>query len=112
MAGRPLLSSARKAVLLAGVAHLAVSFAQTGEITCFGISGRGYTNNTRCPGSNACCGATATCLSNRLCHNVGDPPDLWIRGPCAVEGWDGMCGEICLYSKVPNPPANSEAQFR
>ena len=68
------------------------------QITCYGIGGQSYTDNTLCPGSNACCGRKATCLSNRLCHNPNDPVGLWVRGPCAIKGWDDSCGQICLYS--------------
>lgn len=70
--------------------------------TCWGVDGRKMINNRVCPGSNACCGETATCLSNRLCHNDGDPPDLWIRGPCFTKGWgEGStdCAQICAYSE-------------
>ncbi|KAK0711835.1 hypothetical protein B0H67DRAFT_443239, partial [Lasiosphaeris hirsuta] len=67
---------------------------------CFGLSGSAYTNNSRCPGSNACCGVGATCLSNRLCHNPNDGPELWVRGPCAVSPWDDSCGQICLYNET------------
>ncbi|KAK3357909.1 hypothetical protein B0T25DRAFT_451277 [Lasiosphaeria hispida] len=74
--------------------------AQTTGIVCFGLSGGAYTNNSRCPGSNACCGVGATCLSNRLCHNPNDGPELWVRGPCAVSPWDDSCGQICLYNET------------
>ena len=33
-------------------------------------------NNTKCPNSDACCGPKATCLSNRLCGNPRDAPNL------------------------------------
>lgn len=68
-----------------------------GAISCFGFNGGEYANNTQCPGSNACCGYTATCLSNRLCHNVNDPVGTFVRGPCIVNGWSSGCAQICLY---------------
>ncbi|KAK4188572.1 hypothetical protein QBC35DRAFT_382313 [Podospora australis] len=75
---------------------------QVHAITCFGVSGLAYEDNTLCPGSNACCGREATCLSNRLCHNPNDPEDTWVRGPCAIKGWDDSCGQICLYNETAN----------
>ncbi len=69
--------------------------------TCFAFDGDGYDNNTICPGSNSCCGYEATCLSNKLCHNPGDGPDVFVRGPCALETWDSTCPQICLYSMAP-----------
>jgi hypothetical protein len=70
-------------------------------IDCYRWDGAVAANNTKCPNSNACCGPTATCLSNRLCANVGDGPNLWVRGPCAVKGWDPDCAQICKYSTPP-----------
>ncbi|KAK4667773.1 uncharacterized protein QC764_704750 [Podospora pseudoanserina] len=70
------------------------------QITCYGFAGQAYTDNTLCPGSNACCGRKATCLSNRLCHNPNDPEGLWVRGPCAIREWDDSCGQICLYNET------------
>ncbi|KAK0667901.1 hypothetical protein QBC41DRAFT_277892 [Cercophora samala] len=70
------------------------------QITCYGFAGQAYTDNTLCPGSNSCCGRKATCLSNRLCHNPNDPEGLWVRGPCAIRGWDDSCGQICLYNET------------
>ncbi|KAL2166041.1 hypothetical protein VTG60DRAFT_3406 [Thermothelomyces hinnuleus] len=69
-------------------------------IDCYRWDGGVTANNTKCPNSNACCGPTATCLSNRLCHNVGDGPDLFVRGPCAVKGWDPDCAQICQYDEL------------
>ncbi|KAH6884556.1 hypothetical protein B0T10DRAFT_132478 [Thelonectria olida] len=70
-------------------------------ITCYGYSGIAYANNTRCPGSNACCGVDATCLSNRLCHKPNDGADTFLRGPCAVDPYDsGTCAQICLYNET------------
>ncbi|KAK3995921.1 hypothetical protein QBC44DRAFT_3937 [Cladorrhinum sp. PSN332] len=79
-----------------------VSIPAVNAETCFRLDGRVMVNNRKCPGSNACCGETATCLSNRLCHNDGDPPDLWVRGPCFINGWDGGtdCAQICLYNET------------
>lgn len=69
--------------------------------TCYGYDGSAATNNQVCPGSNACCGASATCLSNRLCHNVGDGNGTFVRGPCAVKPYDPQtCAEICLYGSA------------
>ncbi|KAH6635806.1 hypothetical protein F5144DRAFT_600594 [Chaetomium tenue] len=68
-------------------------------IDCYRWDGGITANNTKCPNSNACCGPTATCLSNRLCANVGDGPNLWVRGPCAVKGWDNDCAQICKYNE-------------
>ncbi|KAF1810125.1 hypothetical protein P152DRAFT_440771 [Eremomyces bilateralis CBS 781.70] len=71
-----------------------------GRITCYGFDGNPRGNNTRCPGSNACCGIEADCLSNRLCHNPGDGPGILVRGPCRVDPYDsGTCAQICLYSE-------------
>jgi hypothetical protein len=73
-------------------------------VTCFGFDGDAYTNNTICPGSNACCGVTATCLPNRLCHNIGDAAGTFVRGPCALDPYDPTtCAEICLYGTSPPP---------
>ncbi|KXX77955.1 hypothetical protein MMYC01_206787 [Madurella mycetomatis] len=69
-------------------------------IDCFRFDGAVSPNNTKCPNSNTCCGPTATCLSNRLCHNVNDPPDTYVRGPCAVRGWDDSCPQICTYNET------------
>lgn len=68
-------------------------------IVCYGYNGGSYVNNTKCPGSNACCGYEATCVSNRLCHNPGDPVGTYVRGPCANDVWDSTCAQVCLYSK-------------
>lgn len=68
-------------------------------IDCYSFGGVVSPNNTKCPGSNACCNAEATCLSNRLCANKGDGPNLWVRGPCAVEDWDDSCPQICMFGE-------------
>lgn len=68
-------------------------------IVCYGYNGASYVNNTKCPGSNACCGYEATCVSNRLCHNPGDAEGTYVRGPCANDVWDSTCAQVCLYSK-------------
>lgn len=69
------------------------------QITCFYYDGVAAENNTLCPGSNACCGYQATCLSNRLCHNPSDSEGTYVRGPCAIDGWDSSCAQICLYGR-------------
>ncbi|KAI5456491.1 hypothetical protein BGZ63DRAFT_367086 [Mariannaea sp. PMI_226] len=70
-------------------------------ITCYGYGGQPYENNARCPGSNACCGIDATCLSNRLCHKPNDGPNTFVRGPCAIDPYDsGTCAQICLYNET------------
>ncbi|KEY73590.1 hypothetical protein S7711_09126 [Stachybotrys chartarum IBT 7711] len=70
-------------------------------IDCYGINGLAYANNTRCPGSNACCGVDDECLSNRLCHRANDGPGTFVRGPCAINPYDsGTCGQICLYNET------------
>ncbi|KAK3369649.1 hypothetical protein B0T24DRAFT_708394 [Lasiosphaeria ovina] len=67
---------------------------------CYSFGDIAYANNTVCPGSNTCCAPDAACLSNRLCHNLGDAPNVWIRGPCSVKGWKGAsCPQICLYDE-------------
>lgn len=74
--------------------------AQDKVIDCYGINGAAYANNTRCPGSNACCGVGDKCLSNRLCQRAIDGPGTFVRGPCAIDPYDsGTCAQICLYSK-------------
>ncbi|KAL2019029.1 hypothetical protein VTK56DRAFT_10133 [Thermocarpiscus australiensis] len=78
----------------------AVSAQSSLLIDCYRFDGVVSPNNTRCPNSNACCGPRATCLSNRLCANPGDGPNLWVRGPCAVKGWDDSCAQVCLYNET------------
>ncbi|KAI7775315.1 hypothetical protein LA080_007032 [Diaporthe eres] len=63
-------------------------------IVCYGYDGASYVNNTKCPGSNACCGYEATCVSNRLCHNPGDAEGTYVRGPCANDVWDSTCAQF------------------
>lgn len=84
---------------------VAVASADGKTTTCYGYNGEPFENNTVCPGSNACCGAQATCLSNRLCHNPNDGPNTFVRGPCSVESYDsGTCAQICLYSNSISTP--------
>ena len=86
-------------LLLLATLHPGVASAQDSLlINCYRWDGAVSPNNTRCPNSNACCGPKATCLSNRLCANPEDAPNLWVRGSCAVKGWDGACAQICKYS--------------
>ncbi|CAP68201.1 uncharacterized protein PODANS_7_4750 [Podospora anserina S mat+] len=80
------------------------------QITCYGFAGQAYTDNTLCPGSNACCGRKATCLSNRLCHNPNDPEGLWVRGPCAIREWDDSCGQIYETAASNGPCCNNDPQ--
>lgn len=85
--------------LVATLHPLAVSAQDSQLIDCYRFDGVVTPNNTKCPNSNACCGPKANCLSNRLCANPGDPPNRWVRGPCAVKGgWDDGCAQICKYS--------------
>lgn len=70
-------------------------------LNCFGMNGLSYPDNKICPGTNACCNVIATCLPNKLCHNPGDPESRFVRGPCAVKGWDDSCAQMCLYSEKP-----------
>lgn len=85
---------------LVSVLALARSGVCAGLIDCYGFGGSVYENNTRCPGSNACCGFDATCLDNRLCHKPNDGKDTMVRGPCSIEEYDsGTCAQICLYGE-------------
>ncbi|KAK3302740.1 uncharacterized protein B0T15DRAFT_313890 [Chaetomium strumarium] len=84
-------------ILLLSICAPAVDAQDSLLIDCYRWDGAVSPNNTKCPNSNACCGPKATCLSNRLCANPGDSPNLWIRGPCAVKGWDDGCAQICKY---------------
>ncbi|KAL1843515.1 hypothetical protein VTJ49DRAFT_1108 [Mycothermus thermophilus] len=72
---------------------------EEGVINCYYFDGRISPNNTRCPDSNTCCPPNRECLSNRLCRDPADGENNWIRGPCAVKGWDGACAQICLYDE-------------
>ena len=86
-------------LLLLATLHASVVSAQDSLlINCYRWDVAVSPNNTRCPNSNACCGPKATCLSNRLCANPGDAPNIWVRGSCAVRGWDGACAQVCKYS--------------
>ncbi|KAL2123540.1 hypothetical protein VTJ04DRAFT_3995 [Mycothermus thermophilus] len=75
-------------------------------IDCYKFDGTLSPNNTRCPGSNACCGPKSTCLSNRLCTADEDPNSTSkpVRGPCAVKGWDPTCAQICMYNEEERYP--------
>ncbi|KAF1351837.1 hypothetical protein BDV97DRAFT_367664 [Delphinella strobiligena] len=86
-------------VLLAVSRCLTISQASTDNTTCYGYDSKmNETNNFVCPGSLACCGEAATCMSNRLCHNPGEAAGEYVRGPCAVTPYDpSVCGAICLY---------------
>ncbi|KAI9898463.1 hypothetical protein N3K66_006823 [Trichothecium roseum] len=87
-------------VRLALALAAALPLASAQLITCYAYDGSVHANQTRCPGSNACCNPDATCLGNRLCHNDGYGPETLIRGPCAVEEYDsGTCAPICLYDE-------------
>ena len=86
--------------LLALTTWLFLSTTATALQDCFYYDGATTPNNSVCAGSDSCCGPTATCESYRLCHNQGDPPNVFVRGPCAVYPWDtSVCPQICLYSK-------------
>lgn len=92
-------------LFVAGLLHSTQVFAESTSdaITCFYYDGEQAANNTLCPGSSSCCGITATCVSNRLCHNAGDASNIYVRGPCAVNpatnGWDSSCAQVCLYGR-------------
>ena len=106
---RPLSTSLVSVLLLLTFLYPAAVPAQdTQLIDCYGFDGIAR-NSTKCPNSNACCGPKATCLSNNLCANPGDAENRWVRGPCAVKGWDPECAQVCLYSiyvhvSLPNLP--------
>lgn len=51
-------------------------FHTTYAVACYSINGLAYTDNVICPGSEACCGVNATCLSNRLYRNEGQDDTL------------------------------------
>lgn len=75
------------------------SSSQAKNITCYGVGGKSYGDNYKCPGSNACCGSVDLCLPNRLCKSVGMSDDIFIRGPCSINPYDEEeCAQICLYS--------------
>ncbi|KAL9949092.1 hypothetical protein ACHAO5_001069 [Verticillium nonalfalfae] len=87
------------------------SSSQANNITCYGVGGKSYGDNYKCPGSNACCGSVDLCLPNRLCKSVGLSDDIFIRGPCSINPYDEEeCAQICLYRKViDNPNASSSS---
>ncbi|KAK4235054.1 hypothetical protein C8A03DRAFT_18147 [Achaetomium macrosporum] len=87
-------------ILLLSIYPPAVGAQDSLLIDCYRWDGAVSPNNTKCPNSNACCGPKATCLSNRLCANPGDSPNVWVRGPCAVKGWDDGCAQICKYTET------------
>ena len=87
------------AIPIALIALLIPSLVQAVQ-PCYYYDGDQTPNNTVCSGSLACCGDTATCTQNRLCHNPGDPPSVFVRGPCADKTWDSsLCPQICLYGE-------------
>ena len=65
--------------------------------TCFDFTGRPLTNNTQCPGSNACCHYLHQCTGNLLCTQPGS--DLFVNALCAVNPWKN-CSNICQYGKT------------
>ena len=68
---------------------------------CYGYDGAVQSDNVVCEGSGACCNAQATCTEQRLCHNEGDPENVFVRGPCSSRNWDGsICPQLCLYGKT------------
>lgn len=78
---------------------LALATSLSHATTCYGVNGLSYDKQVACPGTGACCGDDATCLTNQLCHNPGDDQDFFTRGPCSVEPWDAVkCAAICVYS--------------
>jgi hypothetical protein len=85
-------------ILLVSIYAPAVQAEDSLLIDCYRFEGTVSPNNTKCPNSNACCGPKAICLSNGLCANPGDATNYWVRGPCAVKGWDDSCAQICKYS--------------
>ncbi|EAS33684.3 uncharacterized protein CIMG_04708 [Coccidioides immitis RS] len=62
--------------------------------TCFDFTGRPLTNNTQCPGSNACCHYLHQCTGNRLCTQPNSPE--YVNALCAVNPWQN-CSNICQY---------------
>ncbi|KAM0279203.1 hypothetical protein ACHAQH_004748 [Verticillium albo-atrum] len=73
---------------------------QGNNITCYGVGGKEYANNYKCPGSNACCGSLDQCLPNRLCKSSGLSDDIFIRGPCSTDPYDEKeCAKICVYNE-------------
>ncbi|KAK3396223.1 hypothetical protein B0T20DRAFT_358230 [Sordaria brevicollis] len=92
-------SSLGRALALAALCCLTAIRGVNSE-TCYGYDGQAFVGNTKCPGSDACCGTKHVCVSNRLCHDPGDKPDVYIRGPCASKPYDSeKCAQICLYEK-------------
>ena len=83
-------------VLISALAILRTVHAQVQD--CYYYNGIVAPNGTVCPGSGACCNAEATCTKERLCHNAGDPADVFVRGPCVRKDWSSTdCPQICLY---------------
>jgi hypothetical protein len=102
----PLVCAALVSILFLALSPVAVD----GQlIDCWKFDGTLSANNTRCPGSNTCCGPKSTCLSNRLCTDQNDPNSRRpVRGPCAVEGgWDDSCPQICRYGKLKHCPTRA-----
>ncbi|KAK2732624.1 hypothetical protein FQN57_002601 [Myotisia sp. PD_48] len=63
--------------------------------TCYDFTGSELSNNTQCPGSNACCKYLHQCTENLLCSQ--DNSDEFINPPCAVFPWEN-CSNICHYA--------------
>ncbi|CEI60437.1 hypothetical protein FVEN_g6572 [Fusarium venenatum] len=71
------------------------------EGICWGVNGKQWTDNMKCPGSSACCGPDATCMPNRLCQRKGQAKNQFIRGPCAVAPYDRKkCAIICIREET------------
>ncbi|KAI9697332.1 MAG: hypothetical protein M1820_007838 [Bogoriella megaspora] len=72
------------------------------NITCYGYSysqgdGVNFTDNSKCPNSDSCCGTTDTCLQNRLCKKASG---VLVRPSCANSPWTlNTCAQICLYGQ-------------
>ncbi|RGP63840.1 hypothetical protein FLONG3_9734 [Fusarium longipes] len=68
---------------------------------CWGVNGKQWTDNNKCPGSSACCGPDATCMPNRLCQRKGQAKNMFVRGPCAVAPYDRKkCATICIREEA------------
>ncbi|RGP59797.1 hypothetical protein FSPOR_11048 [Fusarium sporotrichioides] len=71
------------------------------EGVCWGVNGKQWTDNKKCPGSSACCGPDATCMPNRLCQRKGQAKNQFVRGPCAVAPYDRKkCATICIREET------------
>lgn len=87
-----------------GLALLTLPFSIVAQQdVCWGVDGKQWTGNKRCPNSSACCGENATCMPNRLCRNKGQDENQFVRGPCAVAPYDEKkCAAICVYDERNN----------